>query len=305
MSAKLDAPDTIKDLVRWGEDHNLVRAMLLTSTLAIPGYPIDELSDYDVILVTRDIRPFHEDRGWLRHFGDVLVAYWDQLHSDPDYGVERFGNVIQFAGGLKIDFTLWPLEMLERIAAAPALPDELDAGYRVLLDKDGLTAALRPPSYKAFIPAPPDAQAFATFVEEFFSDVPYVAKFLWRDEILPAKWCLDYDMKHVYLLRLLEWRVECDHGWSLPVRNMGKGLKKHLPPDIWAHLERSFAGGAVAENWEALFETTALFRRVGSEVAERLGLTYPLALDQGVVEYARQIQRMPPKSGHEGGHSTT
>ena len=28
-----------------------------------------------------------------------------------------------------------------------------------------------------------------------------MAKCLWRDEIFPAKWCLDYDMKHVYLRR--------------------------------------------------------------------------------------------------------
>ena len=49
--------------------------MLLTSTRAVPNAPVDMLSDYDVILIVQDIRPFHEDRRWLEDFGDVLVAY--------------------------------------------------------------------------------------------------------------------------------------------------------------------------------------------------------------------------------------
>lgn len=285
-------PDSQATIVRWAEGRDEIRAVLLTSTRAIPHVATDVLSDYDVVLVARDVRPFYADRRWLQHFGDVLVAYWDPIHLDPDYGIERFGNVIQFASGLKIDFTLWPVAMMERVAAAPSLPDEFDAGYRVLLDKDGLAARLSPPSHKAFIPARPTAQAFETFVEEFFSDAPYVAKFLWRDELLPAKWCLDYDMKHVYLRPLLEWRVQCDHGWSMPMRNMGKGLKKRLPPDIWARLERCYAGASIAENWQALFETMSLFRRVGGEVAAHLGYAYPLALDERVVTYVQQIRRL-------------
>ena len=96
----------------------------------------DDLSDYDVILVVEDIHPFHEDRRWLNDFGDTLVAYWDPIYPDPDFGTDKFGNVTQYVDGLKIDFTLCPVEWLEKIVHAPALPTEMDAGYRILLDKD-------------------------------------------------------------------------------------------------------------------------------------------------------------------------
>src|SRR6185436_14382246 len=104
---------------------------------------------------------------------------------------------------------------------------------------------------------------------------PYVAKCLWRDELLPAKWCLDHDMIQVYLLHMLEWRVECDYSWSKPVGNLGKGLKKSLPADLWAALEASHAGATIEDNWEALFACITLFRRIGTEVGEHLGYTYP------------------------------
>jgi aminoglycoside 6-adenylyltransferase len=291
--------DVIRRLVRWADRQAAVRAMLLTSTRAIPHAAVDALSDYDVVLAVRDIRPFVADRGWLEDFGEVLVAYWDPIRPDPDHGLERLGNVTQYADGLKIDFNLWPVALLERIAGAPALPVELDAGYRVLADKDGLTVGLRPPTHAAYIPTPPDDATYQAVVNDFFVDAPYVAKCLVRDELLPAKWCLDYDMKHVYLRPMLEWRMECDHGWAVPVRILGKGLKGRLPPDLWTELEGTYAGAGIADNWEALFRTMALFRRVARDVAAHLNYAYPDELDRRVSAYVRRMR----DRGHEAAAS--
>ncbi len=52
-------------------------------------------------------------------------------------------------------YSIWPVELLERIAAVAFLPDQLDVGYRVLLDKDQRTAGWKQPSYQAHIPARP------------------------------------------------------------------------------------------------------------------------------------------------------
>jgi len=286
-----DNHDVISRLIQWAEQWDSVRAMLLTSTRAIPNAPVDILSDYDVVLVVEDIHPFFEDRSWLEDFGEVLVVYWDPIYSDPDYGIEKFANVIQYADGLKIDFSLWPVELLQKILQAPALQAELDAGYRVLLDKDRLTEGMQPPTYRAYIPTPPTEQVYQKTIEEFFSDAPYVAKCLLRDELFPVKWCLDYDMKHVYLRPMLEWRMELDHGWSVPTGALGKGLKKRLPPEIWSQLESTYAGADIADNWEALFRTMALFRQAAIEVGKGLGYIYPHDLDQRVTDYVKDMQR--------------
>ncbi len=282
--------DVIRHLVRWADHQDGVRAMLLTSTRAIPHAKVDALSDYDVVLVVRDIHPFVADRTWLRDFGEVLVAYWDPVHLDEEFGLERVGNVTWYADGPRLDFSLWPVALLERIARAPALPAGLDAGYRVLLDKDHLTDNLRPPTYSAFIPPVPDEATYQTVVNDFFVDAPAVAKFLLRGELLPAKWCLDYDMKHVYLRRLLEWRMECDHEWAMPTGALGKGLKQYLPPEIWTELEATYVGAGIADNWDALFRTIALFRQVARDVAVKLGYAYPEELDRRVTAYVRRMQ---------------
>lgn len=284
------ADQILRRLIQWGKNRDEIRAMLLTSTRANPTATVDILSDYDVVLVVPDIHPFHADRSWLQDFGQVAVAYWDPLHLEPTYGIETFGNVIQYVDGLKIDFTLWTVELLQRIAEDPALPPDLDDGYMVLLDKDQLTDRMQAPTYTAYIPTPPTEEIYQQMVEEFFSDAPYVAKCLWRDELMPAKWCLDYDMKHLYLRPMLEWWIQLEHGWSVKTGVLGKGLKKRLPPDLWSHIESSYAGADIEENWVALFKTIELYRKVAIEVADHLKYKYPHDLDHRVTTFVQKIK---------------
>ena len=290
----MQPPNTEERIIKWAESQTEIRAVLLTSTRAVHNAHVDALSDHDVILIVRSIQPFVEDRTWINDFGEVLVVYWDPIHLAPEFGDEIIANVTQYTTGLKIDFTLWPVSLFEKFVAGPALPAELDAGYRVLLDKDQLTTPMLAPTGKAYIPKPPTLEAYLTWINDFFSDAPYVAKCLWRGELLPVKWCLDYDMKHVYLRQLLEWRAEMDHDWLLPIGSLGKGLKRYLPTAIWTALEQTYAGARTEDNWEALMNTIALFRRVAIEVGTHLGFAYPYDLDQRVTEYVEHFKQLGP-----------
>ena len=284
--------DVFELLTHWGEQQPLVRLMLLTSSRAIPHHAaVDVFSDYDVILALRDVHPFHESRAWLAAFGQVLVMYQDPLETRD--GCLRSANVVQFEDGLKIDFNLWEVEYFKGVVAAEPLPDEFDAGYRVLLDKDHLTDGLKPPTYQAYIPKPPTGGRYAQVVENFFLDATYVAKLLWRDDLMAAKHLLDHFMKQEGLLQMLEWHLETDHHWSVKPGLYGRRLKVWLRPDLWAELEGTYAGSGLEENWEALSRSIALFRKAAVEVGERLGYAYPQDMDQRLCAYLQKVKDMP------------
>jgi aminoglycoside 6-adenylyltransferase len=158
------------------------------------------------------------------------------------------------------------------------------------MDKDRLTTGMQPPTYKAYIPTPPTNDVYQKTIEDFFSDVPYVAKCLLRGELFPTKWALDHDMKHIFLRVMLEWRLELDHDWSVPVGSLGKGLKKRLLPELWLQLEDTYVGADIAANWEALYKTMTLFRQVSMEVGKALGYAYPQDLDDRVVAFVKNMQ---------------
>ena len=153
----------IRRLARWGQEQKAIRAMLLTGSRANPNASVDAWSDYDVVLVVEDIHPFFADRAWLQDFGQVLVAYWDPVPPAPDSRIDQVGNVVLFQDGLKIDFTLWPAELLRQIARSPALPAGLDDGYAVLVDKDHLSDGMPAPTHTAYIPAPPTNETYQNF----------------------------------------------------------------------------------------------------------------------------------------------
>ncbi len=290
LRAVTDEGAVLAKLVAWGESQPRVRAVILTSTRARPGAPVDALSDYDLILALADVEPFLTDDAWTHAYGRPLVRWGDESER---LGVRTYFRGVVYEDGAKIDYSLWPQELLERVAAAPELPDQLDVGYRVLLDKDGRTAAWPPPTYRAHIPAPPTEGEYRALVEEFWWSATYAAKALWRGELFFAKFSLDYDMRLKPLRMFLEWRIELDHGWSLKPGAYGRGLERLLPPVLWAGLEATFVGADADENWEALFRMAELFRSVARDVGDALGYAYPQDVDDGVSEYLRDVRELP------------
>jgi aminoglycoside 6-adenylyltransferase len=281
--------EVIDRLQAWAEQHPLIRAMILESTRANPRAALDILSDYDLLLVVSDIDPFVNDAQWLSDFGVPLVRFGDQ---GPELGMETCARLVLYADGTKIDYIIWPAAMLERVLEQPKLPDKLDVGYKVLVDKDGMARRLLPPTYTAHIPLKPTEQEFQALVEEFWWETIYVAKNLWRDELIQARYSFDMVMKLELLVKLLEWRIEIDHHWALKPGILGKGLKKLLDRETWAELASTYTGPDLEENWQALFTTTSLFRRIAGEVAHALGYTYPDDLDRGVTDYLQAVRTL-------------
>ena len=283
--------EVLAPLVAWAEAEPAVRAMILTSTRARPDGPVDELSDYDVIVLVDDVPVFVGRKAWLDARPGALARWGDEN--------ERFGQGTVFRGvvyddGIKIDWSIWPDTLLALIAAAPELPDQLDVGYRVLLDKDGGTAGWAPATHRAHIPRPPTAEEYRAIVEEFWWSTTYVAKSLWRGEVVHAKFALDTDAKLGALRPMLEWLVELDRDWAWKPGAYGRGLERALPDDLRQELEATYVGAGVDENWQALFRTVALFRRVARDVGETLGFDYPQDVDDGVTAHLERVRALEP-----------
>jgi aminoglycoside 6-adenylyltransferase len=284
----------LQQFKRWAKGRDSVRAILLTSTRANPDAKLDLFSDYDVIMVVTEILPYFEDRSWLEDFGRVLVLYSDPIQRWR--GFDKFAFITQYESGIKIDFTFWPVQTLQRVIEDSELPPGLDIGYQILLDKDGITQGMKPPTYQAYIPSPPTEAEFHELIEVFFHEATYVAKHLWRGDLMAAKYNLDYVMKIKKLRVMLEWRVEIDHNWSLKMGAYGRGLKKFVKQERWSEIESTYVGAGVEENWDALLKTIDLFRKIAFEVGSRLGYSYLENLDRKMMDYLHKVRDLDPKA---------
>ncbi len=277
----------IDKIQEWAETQPEIRVVLLTSSRANENKKVDQLSDYDIELYLENIKPYVENNNWLSSFGEVLISLPEKREL---LGIEQPARLVIYKNGDKVDFTLADIAVLKKICNLPHLPDWLDDGYKVLLDKDGLTRNLKRPAYKSYIPKKPSEEEYKELVNEFWWETTYVAKNLWRQEIWPAKYSSDVVIRYKLLLKMLEWYIQINRGWNCRTGFVGKGVMKSLHKSELNELRGIFSGADVEENWQALFNTIKFFRKIAVAVAHNLGYKYLYELDKDVFEYIKKIR---------------
>jgi aminoglycoside 6-adenylyltransferase len=265
-------------ILAWAEADPAVRAVVLTSTRARAQGPPDELSDYDVIVMIEDIGRFDAAAAY-----GTPAARWGDEHDV--HGTETLFRGVVYDDGVKLDWSLWPAKVAGLVAER-GLTDDLDVGYRVLLDKDGATAGWAPPTYRAHIPRRATAAEYVALVEEFWWSATYIAKASARGEHFFLRFVLDVDLTHGVLRRMLEWLVETRRDWSWKPGAYGRGIERELPPDLVDQLAASRG---------SFEQTVELFRRVARDVGDALGYAYPQHADDVVSAYIDRLCDEPPR----------
>ena len=268
----------------WAHANDLVRAAVLTGSRANPEAAIDFLSDYDIELYVTDLQPFQQNDDWLRAFGTILVRWPYKPRSTFDE--KWITRLILFKDGIRIDFQITDKTEIE--------PDTYRDGYRVLVDKDDLTANLNKTIYLEHVVKAPSKEEFETLVREFWWAATYVPKYLWRDEFPFAKYMLDKVMRYDYLQRVVDWYIGSPRNWSVDTGSWGKSFKNFLDAETWSELESTYAGGKLEDNLRAFFRAIALFRKLATIVADQLNYSYPVDLDKEVTDYCRHILEKIP-----------
>jgi aminoglycoside 6-adenylyltransferase len=285
--------DPVLERIRgWARTREDVHAVLLSGSRAAKAAPVDALSDHDVILYSPRPRGLLGGRGWPSEMGPVLLEMPPEGMDDGAWITPT--RLVLYRDGTKIDFTVLPVRELEAMARGRYLVPELEAGYRVVYDPEGIAGPLPAPSGEAYHLRPPGQAAFSAVVEEFLWEATYVARNLRRRDLLPLRNGLECVMRTDLLVRMLQWEVGCRQGWDRRARRLGRGLRKELPEPTWRRLEATFPGPGWEDHHFALRELLALFRETGTAVAEALGLSYPGELHDDVLAHLEGLPHPGP-----------
>jgi aminoglycoside 6-adenylyltransferase len=268
-------------IIAWASARPDIRAVLVVGSRARSEPPPDPYGDLDLMIYTTDWREYIQNTDWLALFGLVWVVI------QADIGEGRPELLVLYAGGYKLDFAFDRASKLDEIARLEALPEVLDRGCRVLVDKDGATARFPPvPARLPPIP-PPTPDEFTGMVNTFWYGAVYVAKQIKRNNLWTVKY-RDWTMKQ-QLLAMLEWHARAAHGWDYDTWYEGKLITRWADPETLAELDQCFGHFDAGDSRRALLATMALFRRIAVETARRLGYAYPAALDEQVTQYVRAL----------------
>ncbi|WP_067845109.1 aminoglycoside 6-adenylyltransferase [Nocardia lijiangensis] len=285
-----DAEELLAAVVAWARQDDRITALVQTGSRG-RGDRIDRYSDLDLEIITPYWREFFADRSWLHRFGDVLLAvsFEDEDDADPDAPWPA-PLLVVYAGGRKIDITIAGEERLTGMIEH-GLEELYQRGFRVHLDRTGLTARLPVPTGKTPKPAPPDLAEFTAVTEEFFFEATQVPIYLNRGELWVAKF-RDNTMK-VCLLQMLEWYGSTARDHPRYTWYIGHHMDEWLPADLWRRVHETFGRFDADDARRALDASVDLFAEVAAEVAARLGFSWRGELVDGVQRLLAEYRTHP------------
>jgi aminoglycoside 6-adenylyltransferase len=277
--------EMLKLILDTAREDERIRAVIMNGSRANPNASRDFFQDYDIVYFVTDILSFKNNYKWIKRFGELMILQEPEEMDDPPAGPGGyFTYLMQFKDGNRIDLGIYPLEKLDERSE-----DSLSV---VLLDKDGRVPALPQPNESDYLPKKLTAKAFGDCCNEFWWVCPYVAKGLWRREIVYARFMLD-EVVRAQLMKMLTWQIGIKTDFTINPGYHGKYFQKYLEPEMWDMLMETYARGDYESTWEALLGMGRLFRDTAREVAVHFGFTYPQEEDDNVSAHLRHVRELP------------
>ena len=273
-------------ILAYAQAREDIHAVLLNGSRANPNAPKDIFQDYDIVYLVDAVELYWDNPSVPAYFGEMMILQKPEDMGDPPgEGDGHYTYLMQFADGNRIDLSFYPLEDMEKV-----LQDSLTV---VLLDKDGSLPDVPMPSDRIYFPKPPTAKAFVDCCNEFWWVTPYVAKSLWRCELISSVYLKECIVRAA-LIKMLTWYYGVQTEFEQDAGKLGRYLHQELPAAWWTLLEESYAGAEFADIWQALFKMGELFRLAAAAVADVYGFAYPQQEDAAVSAFIRKIKDLPP-----------
>lgn len=273
-------------ILGYARQDERIRVVAMNGSRVNPNIPKDIFQDYDVVYYVDDVLPFFHDLSLIEYFGEpMIVQFPDEMDDPPPIPGNHFTYLMQFTDGTRIDLSFVPVDGVENSLREDTLT-------LVLLDKDGRAGELPPPSDSGYLPKPPTEKQFDDCCNEFWWLNPYVAKCVWRGELIAPKYILDVLMRG-QLLKMLTWDYGLRTEFQQAPGKLGRFFPEVFGGQMWEELKQTYSGVEAEAVWQALFNMGSMFRQTAQEVGAQLGYRYPLDDDARVSAFIRKVRALP------------
>jgi aminoglycoside 6-adenylyltransferase len=259
--------EKLRTIIEWSEKNEDVRVLLLTSSLVNPLALVDEFSDLDIEFVFEDNTNYISDKSWTLKFGNPIAMIEED---ESCFNHKHAMKMLLYEDGVKVDFKLYSKSKFIKETQEKELPEDWDIGYKILIDKDGITKQMLKPTYQISIIKKPSEKEFQNLINDFVGNRG--SRHNWAHNLR-------------YLIPLIEWHIASEHNWNITTNKYGRLFKKYLNQEMWAKTEQTFSGSDIKENWTALFSMTDLVSEIGTELSKKLEYKYPDKLENDIRKY--------------------
>ncbi len=275
-------------IIDTAKNDERIRAVIMNGSRTNPNAPRDPFQDFDVVYIVTDVVAFKDNTDWIQRFGEIMILQMpENMQNPPPSQDGGFVYLMQFTDGNRIDLGIYPLRKLNEL--------EKDSLSLLLLDKDGIMEPFAPANESDYLPKPPTAKAFSDCCNEFWWVCPYVAKGLWREEILYAKYMLDQVVRE-QMMKMLTWHIGLKTQFLRNLGKQGKYFQNYLEPELWKMVLDTYTDAGTDNTWGAFNTMCDLFGITALQVAGHFGFDYPHGDDERVRAHLQHVRTLPRNS---------
>jgi aminoglycoside 6-adenylyltransferase len=272
-------------IVNWANTQQYIKAIILEGSTTT-GKPTDWLSDFDINVFVTDAKPYTNRNEWIYSFDDVIIY---QKTSFNDYNYEIPTRLVVYKNSPRVDFAFYPFDVLTN-EMLKELPDSYKNGYKVLLDKEGVSNKLSRPTGNGFIITKPTKDIFLKTIYDFWYEAYSVSKYLKRKRLWFSKHIENSYIKS-FLKDMILWYESGKDDWkNNEIHQAGKNLELTISKHITNELPYCFSGYNLDDSWVSLFKMIDLFKRLSIDTAKMLTVEYPYQRVNQIEEYIKSIK---------------
>lgn len=277
--------EIISMMISTAENDSRIRAVILNGSRTNKKVAKDDLQDFDIIYLVRELETFKMDANWIDLFGKRIIM--QEPNSMQLYGLEpatkndEIAYLMLFKDLNRIDLTLIELKNKSRCT---------DSLNKILLDKDGFFDKIPEPTDRDYWVRKPTQKEFSDSCNEFWWVSTYVLKGLVREELIYTKEMLEGPVRQMFMC-MISWKVGIDFGFKINLGKCHKFIEKHLESDIWTQILHTYPDLNKENIWNSLLIMADLFDKTSKEVAEKLQLNYNQEEANNLKEYMREMEQ--------------
>jgi aminoglycoside 6-adenylyltransferase len=280
MLNRRDEKTILNLIINVAEKDEKIRAAILNGSRVSPNAKKDVFQDYDIVYLVTSVEAFVNNI-WIQQFGEILIMQTpDQIDNKWPQSKNKYTYLMQFKDWNRIDLTLMHMTLFNKITN--------DSQSIVLLDKDN-NLKLEPPSDKSYLPSPPTEKEFFNCCNEFLWVSTYVAKGIWRKELIYTKYLFEHVLRKE-LIKLLTWCAGINTNYQKTIGKFSKDLGKYIAPQIWKEFVQTYVGSDYNDNWIALFKMYELFDIAALQIAKIFEFSYDQNEYKNVLSYLQEIR---------------
>lgn len=277
--------EMINLIIDYANNNDNVKVVAMNGSRVNQKIKKDIFQDYDIVYLVENFSEFVKDLSFVDYFGDRLIMQIPDVMDNEDYiANKRIAFLMQFSDGNRIDLTIRDISDIENYIKEDSLT-------KILLDKNNYVRQIVNPTDKDYLIKRPNKIEFFNCCNEFWWVSPYVAKGLWREEILYANYHIDRCLRKE-LLKMLEWKIGVENNFNVCVGKCDKYIKNYLSDEDFNNLMKTYSLENYDKSWSALFILCDLFEKTAKYVDLNLGFSYNQEESYKVKEFLLHIKNL-------------